>query len=66
MQQEGQILLAISAIKNCKKLLSIYAAACLYNVPLTSLYNQFYSTIVQAKRHLASHKLIITKEETLL
>jgi len=64
--QEGQILLAISAIKNHENSLSICKAAHLYDVPFSTLKDQLHSTVARTNIHANRHKLTDTKEDTLL
>jgi len=64
--QEGQILLAISAIKNHENLLSICKAACLYDVPFSTLKDRLHSTVARTNICANGHKLTDTEEDTLL
>ena len=63
--KEGQIILAIEAIRTLKKL-SRRRAAKLYNVPESSLRDQINGITPQAEKRNTRHTLTSSKEETLV
>ena len=64
--QEGQILLAISAIKNHENSLSICKAAHLYDVPFSTLKDRLHGTVARTNIYANGYKLTDTKEDILL
>ena len=65
IEQEGRILLAISALQK-KEICYVQQAACVYMVPESTLQDQLHSSVYQAEQHTNSHKLTKNEEELLV
>ena len=65
IEQEGRLLLAISAIQK-KEIAAIREAARQYNVPKSTLRTQLRGTTNRAETRANNHKLIKMEEESLI
>jgi hypothetical protein len=65
MEQEGRILLAISALKN-NQIQNISEAAYVYNVPCTTLQRCLDGHIFQPEVRANGHKMTQNEEELLI
>ena len=63
--QEGRILLALSDIKD-SRIVSIRAAAKLYNLPRSTLQTRAYGIVSRADTRPNSHKLTELEEDSLV
>jgi hypothetical protein len=64
-KQKRRILLTISNLKN-QKISSIHKATRIYNIPYSTLYNQYHSIQFKQKKHTNNHKLTKFKEKSLI
>jgi hypothetical protein len=65
VKQEGRILLIVLALKK-KKILNIYEAIYIYNIPYTTLQHHLIGHTFQAKLYINSYKITQNKEELLI
>jgi hypothetical protein len=65
VKQEGQIILAISALKK-QQISTVREAACVYNVPRTTLQRRWKGHGFQAETHANGHKITQNEEESLI
>lgn len=65
IEQEGRILLAISALQK-KEIRSVRQAARVYMVPESTLQDRLHGSVYQAERRANSHKLTKNEEESLV
>lgn len=65
IEQEGRILLAISALQK-KEIRSVRQAARVYMVPESTLQDRLHGSVYQAERRANSHKLTKNEEELLV
>jgi predicted HTH domain antitoxin len=64
-EQEGRILLAISALKN-KEISSIQRAAEIFDIPQSTLHDQLNRRQYRIEKRTNSHRLSTTQEESLI
>jgi hypothetical protein len=62
---ERSLLLAISALKN-QEICNIHEAACIYNVPCSTLQDRLHGKTTRLETHANSYKLTQNKEESLV
>jgi hypothetical protein len=65
VEQEGRILLTVLSLKK-KEILNIYEAACIYNIPYTTLQRRLKGYTFRAELHANSHKMTQNEEESLI
>mgnify|MGYP000957092375 FL=1 len=65
IEQEGRVLLAVSALKK-KEILNIHEAAHVYNVPYTTLQRRLKGHTFRAELYTNSHKMTQNEEESLI
>jgi hypothetical protein len=65
VEQEGRVLLTVSALKK-KEILNICETARIYNVPYTTLQRRLKGHTFQAESRTNSHKMTQNEEESLI
>jgi hypothetical protein len=65
VEQEGRVLLAVSALKN-KEILNIREAARVYNMPYTTLQWRLKGHTFQAELRVNGHKITQNEEDSLI
>ena len=65
IEQEGRLILAISALKK-QQISSIRQAARVYTIPESTLRDRLHGSVNRAEKHANGHKMTQNEEESLV